>query len=119
MGPRLGSSPVHSITQCLARKIGTNNFYTLKVVIVCSESVTVITNCHVLDQMLTLKPLLHESQDEKQGKMLLMTEYSLLSLLHDQPGVIHHHGLFKVKQVLKENSQPKVIDLNTITGSCL
>ncbi|XP_023232881.1 serine/threonine-protein kinase 40-like [Centruroides sculpturatus] len=27
--------------------------------------------------------------------MLLHTEYSLLSLLHDQDGVVHHHGLFK------------------------
>ena len=31
MGPRLGSSPVRSITQCLARRTGTNEFYTLKV----------------------------------------------------------------------------------------
>lgn len=28
--------------------------------------------------------------------MLLHTEYSLLSLLHGQDGVVHHHGLFKV-----------------------
>ena len=28
--------------------------------------------------------------------MLLHTEYSLLSLLHSQEGVVHHHGLFKV-----------------------
>jgi len=46
--------------------------------------------------MLIVKPIGEESQDEKQGKMLLLTEYSLLSLLHDQIGVIHHHGLFKV-----------------------
>lgn len=46
--------------------------------------------------MLVVKPIEEESQDEKQGKMLLLTEYSLLSLLHDHPGVIHHHGLFKV-----------------------
>lgn len=31
LGPRLGSSPVRSIVQCLARKEGTNEFYTLKV----------------------------------------------------------------------------------------
>ena len=31
MGPRLGSSPVRSITQCLARRTGTDEFYTLKV----------------------------------------------------------------------------------------
>ena len=49
--------------------------------------------------MLILKPLHREAQDEKQGKMLLLTEYSLLSLLHDQKGVIHHHGLFKVENM--------------------
>ena len=31
IGPRLGSSPVSSITQCLARKSGSDQFYTLKV----------------------------------------------------------------------------------------
>lgn len=36
-----------------------------------------------------------ESQEERQGKMLLHTEYSLLSLLHTQDGVVHHHGLFQ------------------------
>lgn len=29
--------------------------------------------------------------------MLLHTEYSLLSLLHTQDGVVHHHGLFQVR----------------------
>ena len=37
-----------------------------------------------------------EVQQHTQGKMLLHTEYSLLSLLKDQDGVVHHHGLFKV-----------------------
>lgn len=46
--------------------------------------------------MLLLKPGDEETQDEKQGKMLLYTEYSLLSRLHNQVGVIHHHGFFKV-----------------------
>lgn len=36
-----------------------------------------------------------ESQEERQGKMLLHTEFSLLSLLHTQDGVVHHHGLFQ------------------------
>ena len=31
LGPVLGNSPVKSITQCLARKSGTGDFYTLKV----------------------------------------------------------------------------------------
>ena len=75
LGPRLGNSPVRSIVQCLAKKDGTDDFYSIKI--------------------LTLADPGRESQDDKQGKMLLHTEYSLLSLLHDQDGVVHHHGLFK------------------------
>ena len=75
LGPRLGNSPVRSIVQCLAKKDGTDDFYSIKI--------------------LTLADAGRESQDDKQGKMLLHTEYSLLSLLHDQDGVVHHHGLFK------------------------
>ena len=41
----------------------------------------------------------HERQDDRQGKMLIHTEYSLLSLLKTQDGVIHHHGLFKVREL--------------------
>ena len=48
-------------------------------------------------QILTLETTHGETQDDRQGKMLLHTEYSLLSLLHDQDGVVHHHGLFKVR----------------------
>ncbi len=75
---RLGNSPVKSIVQCLARKIGdtsSDRFFAIKI--------------------LTLEDSLDETQDDRQGKMLLHTEYSLLSLLHDQKGVIHHWGLFK------------------------
>jgi serine/threonine-protein kinase 40 len=49
-------------------------------------------------QILTTKDSPAEEQPEdRQGKMLIHTEYSLLSLLHDQDGVIHHHGLFEVR----------------------
>lgn len=75
LGPRQGTSPVRSIVQCLARKEGTDHFYTIKI--------------------LTLSDPAEETQDDRQGKMLLHTEYSLLSLLHNQDGVVHHHGLFK------------------------
>lgn len=75
LGPRLGNSPVRSIVQCLAKRDGTDDFYCLK--------------------MLTVEEPGRETQDDKQGKMLLHTEYSLLSLLHNQDGVIHHHGLFQ------------------------
>ncbi|KAJ8669288.1 hypothetical protein QAD02_000547 [Eretmocerus hayati] len=75
-GPLIGSSPVQSITQCLAKKEGTDKFYTIKI--------------------LTLKDSMeHETQDDRQGKMLLHSEYSLLSLLQNQDGVVHHHGFFK------------------------
>ncbi len=33
-------------------------------------------------------------QDEKQGKMLLHTEHSLLSLLEGEPGVVQKHTSF-------------------------
>lgn len=75
LGPRLGNSPVMSIVQCLARKEGTDDFFMLKI--------------------LTLRDAGEETQDDRQGKMLLHTEYSLLSLLRNQEGVIHHYGLFK------------------------
>ncbi|ELT95415.1 hypothetical protein CAPTEDRAFT_226259 [Capitella teleta] len=76
IGPTLGHSPVPIVVQCLARKEGTDDFFTLKI--------------------LSLKQdLKQESQEDRQGKMLLHTEYSLLSLLHGLDGVVHHHGLFK------------------------
>ena len=78
LGMLLGNSPVKSIVQCLARKVGDTDpdrFYAIKI--------------------LTLEDSYNETQDDRQGKMLLHTEYSLLSLLHDQKGVIHHWGLFK------------------------
>ncbi|XP_069612982.1 serine/threonine-protein kinase 40 isoform X1 [Ranitomeya imitator] len=78
LGPRLGNSPVPSIVQCLARKDGTDDFYQLKIL------------------SLEERPdKSGETQEERQGKMLLHTEYSLLSLLHNQDGVVHHHGLFQ------------------------
>lgn len=77
LGPKLGPSPVKSIVQCLARKEKTDDFYQIKILTLKSEGQA-------------------ETQDDRQGKMLLHTEYSLLSLLKDQDGVIHHHGFFKV-----------------------
>ncbi|CAH0596198.1 unnamed protein product [Chrysodeixis includens] len=76
LGPKLGPSPVKSIVQCLARKERTDEFYQVKILTLKNEGQA-------------------ETQDDRQGKMLMHTEYSLLSLLKDQDGVIHHHGLFK------------------------
>lgn len=39
-------------------------------------------------------------RDERQGKMLLHTEFSLLSLLQSEKGVIQQHGLFSVSLIL-------------------
>ncbi|XP_046688306.1 serine/threonine-protein kinase 40-like [Homalodisca vitripennis] len=77
LGPTLGNSPVKSIVQCLARQEGTDDFYTLKILTLKGDGEV-------------------ETQDERQGKMLLHTEYSLLSLLSNQEDVVHHHGFFKV-----------------------
>lgn len=86
LGPKLGPSPVKSIVQCLARKAKTDEFYQVKILTLRND-----------DQP--------ETQDDRQGKMLLHTEYSLLSLLKDQEGVIHHHGLFK-EYALEEVPNP-------------
>lgn len=55
----------------------TDDFYTLKI--------------------LTVREASEATQDDRQGKMLLHTEHSLLSLLSGQKGVIQHHGLFQVR----------------------
>lgn len=82
LGPKLGPSPVKSIVQCLARKEKSDEFYQIKILTLKGEG----------------QP---ETQDDRQGKMLLHTEHSLLSLLKDQEGVIQHHGLFKVIKFTK------------------
>lgn len=82
LGPLIGTSPVKSILQCLAKKSGTDKFYMIK--------------------FLALRnPDEEETQDERQGKTLLHVEYSLLTMLKDMEGVIHHHGFFKVKKIKK------------------
>lgn len=61
--------------------------------------------CVCFRQILTLEERVDtsgETQEERQGKMLLHTEYSLLSLLHNQDGVVHHHSLFQVYPVSTE-----------------
>ncbi|KAG8230486.1 hypothetical protein J437_LFUL013528 [Ladona fulva] len=87
LGPTLGTSPVQSIVQCLARREGTDSFYTLKIL--------TLRGSHEFENNSNELDLEEETQDDRQGKMLLHTEHSLLSLLHDQEGVIHHHDFFK------------------------
>lgn len=101
LGPKLGPSPVKSIVQCLARKEKTDDFYQIKILTLKSEG----------------QP---ETQDDRQGKMLLHTEHSLLSLLKDQEGVIQHHGLFKVTNSHKQNSFfiCKSLCINVLRSMC-
>ena len=65
LGPKLGVSPVKSIVQCLARLENTDQYFQVKLLTMYSGSGS--------------RNGREESQDEKQGKMLLHTEYSLLS----------------------------------------
>lgn len=75
VGHELGTSPGVPQTQYLARKENTDEFYLLKVLSYDIESELV-------------------NKETQQGKTLLHTEYSILSLLTDLEGIIHHHGLF-------------------------
>ncbi|XP_035701532.1 serine/threonine-protein kinase 40 isoform X2 [Folsomia candida] len=76
LGPQLCNSPVKCVTHCLARKDGTDQFYTVKI--------------------LTLPdPAVGESTDDIQGKILLHTECSLLKRLNGQKGVVQHYGMYK------------------------
>lgn len=75
IGHELGTSPGVPQTQYLARKENTNEFYLLKILSYDIETEMV-------------------NKETQQGKTLLHTEYTLLSLLTDLDGVIHHHGLF-------------------------
>ncbi|XP_063981425.1 MAP/microtubule affinity-regulating kinase 3-like [Diachasmimorpha longicaudata] len=86
LGPLIGTSPVRSIVQCLARKEGTDKYFTIKILTLKDENE-------------------YETQDDRQGKMLLHAEYSLLSLLQNQDGVVHHHGFFK-DAAMGERSTP-------------
>uniref|UniRef100_A0A1A8KAA9 Serine/threonine kinase 40 n=1 Tax=Nothobranchius kuhntae TaxID=321403 RepID=A0A1A8KAA9_NOTKU len=96
LGPRLGNSPVPSIVQCLARKDGTDDFYQLKI--------------------LTLEERADsagETQEERQGKMLLHTEYSLLSLLHNQDGV---HLVSEDDLLKDQRGSPAYISPDVLSG---
>lgn len=87
IGPKLGCSPVDSIVQYLAKKENTNEFVQLKILMLSADS----NDSNNVDEKII--------QDERQGKMLLHTEFSLLSLLEHQDGVVHHRGLFSVSEI--------------------
>lgn len=91
LGPKLGVSPVKSIIQCLARLEGTDEYYQLKLLTLSTSG---------SDR----SRLRDESQDEKQGKMLLHTEHSLLSLLSGMEGVVQKHDFFTEMCLIEENA---------------
>merc|ERR1719331_425842 len=90
LGPKLGVSPVKSIVQCLARLENSDQYFQVKLLTLYSGS-----GRHHSD----------ETQDEKQGKMLLHTEHSLLSLLSGMEGVVQKHDFF-TEMCLMEESNP-------------
>jgi len=87
IGPKLGVSPVKSIHHCLGRQEGTDRYYLLKI--------------------LHLGIATKETQDERQGKMLLHTEHSLLSLLEGEQGVIQKHNTFVDTALQEEETGPQ------------
>jgi len=80
LGPKLGISPVKSIVQCLGRLDGTLKYYQLKLLTLSTSRSSALHK--------------GETHDEKQGKMLLHTEHSLLSLLEGMKGVIAKHDFY-------------------------
>ena len=85
IGPKLCGSPVKSITHYLGRRDGTDKYFLLKIL-----SLTVGGK---------------ESQDERQGKMLLHTEHSLLSLLQGVAGVVQCHHTFMDTSLQEEEGR--------------
>ncbi|XP_037907550.1 serine/threonine-protein kinase 40-like isoform X2 [Hermetia illucens] len=79
IGPEVRSfRPAQCLLQYIARKQNTNHFFLLKIV----------------QQSTRPNKDLQAIYDEQRGKAMLHTEYSLLSLLQDDPGVIKQHGIF-------------------------
>lgn len=75
LGPKLEVLTLNkNIMQCLARKVDSDTFYTIKM-------------AAAVDSKL--------SEKEREARILLHNEYSLLSLLQYVDGVVHHHGFFK------------------------
>ncbi|GAB0095690.1 Serine/threonine-protein kinase 40 [Sergentomyia squamirostris] len=77
LGPKLGNGPVESIAQYLARKENTGDYYQLKILVLNANP-----GC--------VKSL----EDEKQGKLLLHSEYQLLTMLQNEEGIIRSYELF-------------------------
>ena len=66
---------------------------------------------------------LEETQDERQGKMLLHTEHSLLSLLKGMEGVVQKHDFFTElclhEEEVRKRSQSKTESLRFIATTII
>lgn len=82
LGPKIGNGPVECITQYLARRENTDQFFHLKMLVLdadphCKKTV----------------------ESEKQAKLLLHSEYQLLKMLDNEEGVIRAYDLFMVSYI--------------------
>jgi serine/threonine-protein kinase 40 len=81
----VNGTPVRNISEYIAKREGTDNFVVLKVLSLAGASGNGDHGNGASNG---------SSDDINQGRMLLYNELSILSLLQDQPGVIHQHGFF-------------------------
>ena len=72
--PPVNATPVRNIVEYLAKQENPDNFVVLKMLKTTND---------------------RDVTEDRHGKVLLHNEHLILSLLQDQSGVIHHHGLFK------------------------
>lgn len=122
LGPKLGHSAVESISQYLAKKQNTDDFVQIKVEF-CNRTVVsfginekILQILHLLNGDTSNKAAVN---NESQAKMLLHTEFSLLSLLQNESGVIKHHGMFSVSCYLKMFIQFNHYMWYESTGYCI
>ena len=81
----VNGTPVRNISEYIAKRDGTDEFVVLKVLTLNGSSNSGGGGSD------------SSEQNEDQGRMLLYNELSILSLLQDQPGVVHQHGFFREK----------------------
>lgn len=93
-GPRMGTSPVKSLTQYLVRKENTLKYYLAKVLHMGGNT-----------------------SDDNSGRLLLYSEHSLLTFLKNHPGVIREHGLYK--DVAYDAKSGKVYERVCLILECL
>ena len=80
LGPVIEMQTPKCITNCLGRKMGTSEFYLLKLL-------NLLNNRH--------------KEDTNQGKILILTEFTILTTLRDEKGIPRVHGFFE--ELVKED----------------